>query len=206
VCQTYGHDLVTGAVVTRQEYLANDPKGKAILKPAQYVPPHERPDEEYPLFLTTGRVVYHFHTRTKTGRAEALHQAMPDVFIQISREDADRYDISEGDVVEIESRRGKAQAPARIGDILPGHVFIPFHFGYWDDPDHPRAANELTLTEWDPVSKQPYFKSAAVRLRKLVPVATGQRMGETTRRVMEQARETFASQEARSPSETPWPS
>jgi ferredoxin-nitrate reductase len=57
VCQTYGHDLVTGAVVTRQEYLANDPKGKAILKPAQYVPPHERPDEEYPLFLTTGRVV-----------------------------------------------------------------------------------------------------------------------------------------------------
>jgi ferredoxin-nitrate reductase len=96
VCQTYGHDLVTGAVVTRQEYLANDPKGKAILKPAQYVPPHEQPDGEYPLFLTTSRVVYYFHTRTKTGRAEALHQAMPDVFIQISREDADRYDISEG--------------------------------------------------------------------------------------------------------------
>jgi ferredoxin-nitrate reductase len=109
-------------------------------------------------------------------------------------------------MVEIESRRGKAQAPARIGDILPGHVFIPFHFGYWDDSDRPRAANELTLTEWDPVSKQPYFKFAAVRLRKLVPVTAGQRMGQMAHRVMEQARETFTSQEARSPSETPWPS
>jgi ferredoxin-nitrate reductase len=60
--------------------------------------------------------------------------------------------------------------PARIGDIAQGHVFIPFHYGYWDeqDPDqHDSAANELTITGWDPVSKQPHFKFAAVRLRKV---------------------------------------
>lgn len=58
--------------------------------------------------------------------------------------------------------------PVKIGDILPGHLFIPFHYGYWDsDSDsHHRAANELTITGWDPVSKQPYFKYAAVQVRK----------------------------------------
>lgn len=56
---------------------------------------------------------------------------------------------------------------AVVGSIEPGHVFIPFHYGYWDNPrEHDRAANELTLTGWDPVSKQPYFKFAAVAIRK----------------------------------------
>jgi anaerobic selenocysteine-containing dehydrogenase len=75
----------------------------------------------------------------------------------------------EGDIVEAQSRRGTVQGPARIGDITIGHVFIPFHYGYWDEEDahaH-RAANELTLTSWDAVSKQPHFKFAAVRIRKV---------------------------------------
>jgi hypothetical protein len=58
-----------------------------------------------------------------------------------------------------------------IGEIEPGHVFVPFHYGYWDDPERARAANELTVNGWDPVSKQPFFKYAAVRVRK----AGGQR-------------------------------
>ncbi|HET7898057.1 MAG TPA: molybdopterin dinucleotide binding domain-containing protein, partial [Flavisolibacter sp.] len=116
--------------------------------------------------LTTGRVVYHFHTRTKTGRSKELHDAAPDAFVQISEEDAAKLGINEGDMVEVTSRRGKVTEPAKIGGIIAGHVFIPFHYGYWDDPERSRAANELTLTEWDPVSKQPHFKYSAVKLQK----------------------------------------
>ncbi len=166
-CESYGQDLATGADVTPDEYRASNPAGKAILRPADYIPPHEQPDKEYPLWLTTGRVVYHWHTRTKTGRSKELNEAAPDAFVQMSEEDAQEYGIGEGDWVEVESRRGKVQAQARIGDIVAGQVFIPFHYGYWDDPERPRAANELTLTEWDPVSKQPHFKYAAVRMRKI---------------------------------------
>ncbi|PJJ60860.1 molybdopterin oxidoreductase family protein [Hymenobacter chitinivorans] len=167
-CETYGYDLVTGTEKQPEEYKAQDPKGKAFLKAADYEPPHEEPDEQYPLWFTTGRVVYHFHTRTKTGRAKALHEAAPEGFVQLSAEDAACYGIREGDLVEVTSRRGQATEPARIGGIEPGLVFMPFHYGYWDqDQDPPRAANELTLTEWDPVSKQPHFKYAAVRIRKV---------------------------------------
>ena len=69
-------------------------------------------------------------------------------------------------MVEITSRRGTVLEPARIGDIAPGVVFIPFHYGYWDHPDRARAANELAISGWDPVSKQPLFKYAAVSIRK----------------------------------------
>jgi len=165
-CETYGHDLDTGAAATKEEYKAKDPKGKAFLKGSDYRPPHEVPDDEYPLMLTTGRVVYHFHTRTKTGRSKALHDAAPDAFVQLSEEDAAEYGIAEGDLVEVTSLRGKVVEPAKIGGIIKGHVFIPFHYGYWDDPHRTRAANELTITAWDPVSKQPHYKYSAVKIKK----------------------------------------
>jgi anaerobic selenocysteine-containing dehydrogenase len=117
--------------------------------------------------LTTGRVVYHFHTRTKTGRSPALNAAAPEAYVQIAEEDAARNDIKEGDLIEVESRRGKVLEPAKVGGILPGHLFIPFHYGYWDEPGRDRVANTLTLTEWDPVSKQPYYKFTAVKIRKV---------------------------------------
>ncbi|AKD55260.1 molybdopterin oxidoreductase [Spirosoma radiotolerans] len=169
-CEAYGYDMTTGGAITPEEYKANDPKGRAIIWAADYEPPHEQPDQDYPLWLTTGRLVYHFHTRTKTGRSAALAKAAPDSFVQISDQDAQAYNIADGDLIEVESRRGRVLEPARIGDIEPGLVFIPFHFGYWDDPKRSRAANELTLTEWDPVSKQPHFKYAAVRIRKATEV------------------------------------
>jgi ferredoxin-nitrate reductase len=165
-CETYGHDLDTGAAITKEEYKGMDPKGKAHIKASDYRPPHETPDEEYPLMLSTGRVVYHFHTRTKTGRSKELYDAAPDAFVQISEEDAAKHDIAEGDMIEVISRRGKVVEPAKIGGIIPGHLFIPFHYGYWDNPDRSRAANELTITEWDPVSKQPHFKYSAVKIKK----------------------------------------
>ena len=76
-------------------------------------------------------------------------------------------------MVRVSSPRGSVEAPARISQIRPGIVFIPFHYGYWDVGDHaghdgrPRAANELTLTIWDPVSKQPQLKSAAVKVERV---------------------------------------
>jgi anaerobic selenocysteine-containing dehydrogenase len=166
--EEYGHDLITGAVVTPQKYKAFDPKGKAIIKPADYVPPLEEPDDAYPFWLTTGRIVYHFHTRTKTARAKELNAAEPDAFVEISSEDAQAHGIAAGDMVEIRSRRGRARARARIAAIKGRTLFMPFHYGYWDDePESARAANELTLAEWDPVSKQPLFKYAAVHIRKV---------------------------------------
>jgi anaerobic selenocysteine-containing dehydrogenase len=165
-CETYGHDIVTGGEITPEEYRASDPAGKAIIRVAEYLPPHEIPDKDYPLWLTTGRVVYHFHTRTKTARSPELNEAAPDAFVQISSEDAVTYNIKEGDMVHVESPRGEIYAPAVIGNIIPGHVFVPFHYGYWDKADRLRAANELTIYEWDSVSKQPHFKYAAVRIKK----------------------------------------
>jgi anaerobic selenocysteine-containing dehydrogenase len=166
-CEIYGHDLSTGAEISEEEYRRNDPKGRAVIKAAEYVPPLEEPDEDYPLWLTTGRVVYHFHTRTKTGRVPELNGAAPDAFVQIARGDAEKHHIVDGDLVEVESRRGSMRARGKVGEIAAGCLFVPFHYGYWDKEDRSGAANELTLTTWDPVSKQPHFKYAAVRLRKL---------------------------------------
>ena len=177
-CETFGHDLTTGAVKTPQEYRAADPQGQALLHAVDYQPPHEVPDEDYPFWLTTGRLVYHWHTRTKTARSKALNDAAPDAYVQISEDDAAGLNIAEGDLVEITSRRGRITVPAVIGDIIPGHLFLPFHYGYWDRPYHPRAANELTMTEWDPVSKQPHFKHAAVQARKAHQPAVFERLAE----------------------------
>jgi anaerobic selenocysteine-containing dehydrogenase len=179
-CETYGHDLTTGAVNTPEEYRARDPQGRALLRAVDYQPPHEEPDREYPYWLTTGRIVYHWHTRTKTARSRELHQAAPDAFVEMHEDDAAELGIADGDFVEIESRRGHVTVRAKLADILRGHLFIPFHYGYWDDTSRPRAANELTMTEWDPVSKQPHFKHAAVRAKKVsgTPTAFSQ-AGET---------------------------
>jgi len=173
-CETYGHDLGTGAANSAIEYRAKEPNGRAFLLAAEYEPSPEVPDDERPLLLTTGRTVYHFHTRTKTGRAPQLDAAAPDVWVEISADDARGLGIGEGDLVEIRNDRGAIEARARISGVRPGVVFVPFHFGYWDrgdaagpDAGGGRAVNELTRTSWDPVSKQPMFKVSAVALAKL---------------------------------------
>jgi anaerobic selenocysteine-containing dehydrogenase len=166
--ETYGRDLLTGAPLEPTEYRALNPDGKALLKGAEYVPQHEVPSEERPFHLGTGRVVYHFHTRTKTGRAPELQAAAPEPFVELSAADAERLGIGEGDLVEVASARGSVLVPARIAEIREGAVFIPFHYGYWDVPDSdPRAANELTITDWDPNSKQPLFKVGAVSVARV---------------------------------------
>jgi predicted molibdopterin-dependent oxidoreductase YjgC len=190
-CETYGHDIETGAARTPQEYEAHDPQGRAILKAAHYSPPVEEPDEKYPFWLTTGRVVYHWHTRTKTARSVELDEAAPEPFVQISEQDAGRLGIQEDDMLEVASRRGSVRAPAKVGGIEPGHLFIPFHYGYWDEggDEHARAANELTLTTWDPVSKQPQYKLAAVQLHKVGAEALSEKLSDAAGKVMDKASE-----------------
>ena len=83
-CESYGRDLVTGAPAEPMAYRAKNPGGKAMIEAAEYLPPHERPDEDFPFALITGRTIYHFHTRTKTGRAPQLNAAAPDVWVEMS--------------------------------------------------------------------------------------------------------------------------
>lgn len=185
VCETYGNDLLTGAAYAETDRRALDPHGRAILRAAEYQPPSEEPSADYPLAFTSGRTLYHFHTRTKTRRVPQLNDAAPGPWVELSAADAEQFGIHDGDLVRVESRRGWIDVPVRLTDIREGVVFAPFHYGYFDSETGtgpngtPHAANELTLTEWDPVSKQPYFKLGAVRVSKrasasepLAPVPT----------------------------------
>jgi ferredoxin-nitrate reductase len=180
--EDFGHDLTTGAAHERKDHLAMGANGRAILHAAPYQPAQEQPDHNRPLLFTSGRTAYHFHTRTKTGRTPQLQAAAPEPWVELSSKDAAEYGIDEGDLVQVESARGRIVAPARLSGNREGMVFAPFHYGYWDrdfdragragdgadgDDDLPTAANELTMTAWDPVSKQPTLKLAAVSIRKV---------------------------------------
>ncbi|WP_269811160.1 molybdopterin oxidoreductase family protein [Kineosporia rhizophila] len=171
-CETYGHDLLTGAAVTEAEHRALAPAGRAFLKGCEWTPAHEQTSPEYPLLFTTGRTVYQFHTRTKTMRSRSLNNAAPDAWVELNPDDAAALAVSEGDVVRVESPRGAIQVRARVGQVMRGAVFAPFHYGSWDldaldSTGSSGQANELTMTVWDPVSKQPYFKTAACRVVKV---------------------------------------
>jgi ferredoxin-nitrate reductase len=157
-CETYGRDLETGAELEAVEYRSLNPDGKAVLKAARYSEAPETPDDDYPLVLTTGRTLWQFHTRTKTGRAPELNAQAPEQWVELSDHDAGRHGIADGQDVEVESPRGRTRGKARIGDVRSGVVFVPFHYG---------GANELTRTAWDPASKQPLYKVGAVSVRKV---------------------------------------
>jgi anaerobic selenocysteine-containing dehydrogenase len=175
-CESYGRDLVTGASVEETEYRALNPDGKAVIRAAEFFPLHEDRSEDYPFQLITGRTIYHFHSRTKTARAPQLQAAAPEVWVELSAEDAAALGAREGDQLEIISPRGTVRAALRLGDMRQGTAFLPFHYGYWDtsgsEPGGDRpgtAANETTITDWDPVSKQPLFKTSAARIELVGP-------------------------------------
>jgi ferredoxin-nitrate reductase len=154
-CETYGQDLSTGAELPAEQHRAKRPDGRAFLLATDYTSAPEVPGDEFPLRLVTGRTVYQFHTGTKTGRVPELDAAAPDPWVELHPDDA--RDIGDGDLVRVESPRGAIEVPARLSGIRPGVVFVPFHYAS-------QAANELTITARDPVSKQPLFKLAAVRV------------------------------------------
>ncbi len=173
-CESYGRDLVTGAPVEPAEYRALNPSGRALIKAAEYLPPHEVPSPAYPFYLITGRTLSHFQTRTRTGRVDLLQTEAPQVWVEMSVTDAAERNLIEGDLLEIITPRGRVEARLRIGGVRPGVLFLPFHYGYWDVPEDQRppngpgrAANELTPTDWDPVSRQPLFKTGVAEVALL---------------------------------------
>ncbi|OFW79971.1 MAG: nitrate reductase [Alicyclobacillus sp. RIFOXYA1_FULL_53_8] len=163
--QSFGRDINTGRSRTMAEFAALHAEGRAILYAVLYEPPAESPSRDYPFWLTTGRLLWQWHTRTKTGRAPHLHLAAPQGYVEINAADAQVLAILPGELVRIESPRSWIEVPARVVDTIQrGLVFVPFHFGSWQ---HPHAANELTVDFVDPVSKQPVFKQASCRIVKL---------------------------------------
>jgi len=136
-------------------------RGLGLFHPIDYIPPAELPDEAYPLFLTTGRVLYQYHTGTMSMQSEGLNELAPECFVEISSRDARDHRVEEGDLVRVSSRRGEITAKARISDqAIRGTVFIPFHFAT-------AAANKLTHAALDPIAKIPEFKVCAVRIEKV---------------------------------------
>ncbi|WP_253772788.1 molybdopterin oxidoreductase family protein [Goodfellowiella coeruleoviolacea] len=171
-CEDFGHELLTGAARTEQQHRATAPGGRALLRAAHHTEPPHGPNADYPLRLTTGRTVYHFHTRTKTGRAPQLAEAAPAPWVELSDVDARRLGVVEGDVVRLTTPQGSVELPARVVRAEPGTVFVPFHYGQRAsestlDGGRTHAANELVPTGWDPVSKQPVVKVCGVRVRRV---------------------------------------
>jgi formate dehydrogenase alpha subunit len=118
----------------------------------------ELPDEEYPFILTTGRLMFHWHTGTMTRRSEKLHQEVPEAYVELHPDDAERIGLNGEQRVRVASRRGEIELAARVTPrIRPGVVFIPFHFAE-------AAANALTHAALDPVAKIPEYKVCAVRV------------------------------------------
>ena len=135
-------------------------RGKGLFHAIGYLPPDEQIDEEYPLYLTTGRVLYQYHTGTMTMKTDGLNNRAPESFVEISRRDADSLGLKDGNMVNVASRRGAIQARLKVsGKAVSGTVFIPFHFAQ-------AAANRLTNGALDPVSKIPEYKVCAIRLSK----------------------------------------
>ncbi len=144
-------------------YHSTSGDGRAQVWFQPYEPPPESPDAEYPLWLCTGRVLEHWHTGTMTRRIPQLRDAMPQAYVELSREDANAMGIANGEVVRLVSRRGQLELPVWLdgrGKPPPGSVFVPFF-------DERLLINNLTLHEYDPYSKQPDYKKCAVRIERI---------------------------------------
>lgn len=123
--------------------------------------PRETPDHEFPFVLTTGRLYAHWHTLTRTGKSPKLLKRNEAPYVEIHPEDAAGLGIDEGALVQIQSRRGTVRLPARLSPTLRrGMLFTPFHWG--DQWGAELAVNYLTISAFDPVSKQPELKYCAV--------------------------------------------
>jgi formate dehydrogenase alpha subunit len=137
-------------------------RGKGKFFALEYKDPAELPDEDYPYFLTTGRMFAHFHTGTMTRISPHLDVEQKTGYVDINPVDAEKIDVKDGDLVVLSSRRGDIEAPARLTrSVAPGTLFLPIHFG--EVP-----TNVLTNAEaYDPLAKIPEFKVGAVKVVKL---------------------------------------
>lgn len=135
-------------------------RGKGLFMPILYQGPAEENDGEYPYLLTTGRILYQYHTRTMTGRVTGLNEMAPESYIEINPVTAHQLGIKDGEVVKVVSRRGSIITKAKVVAKVKEHVvFMPFHYAEG-------AANVLTNRALDKICKIPEFKVCAVRIEK----------------------------------------
>ena len=138
------------------------PNGKGKLMPLTYKPSEELPNKEYPLLLTTDRSLYHYHTSTMTGRVKGLRILNEEELFKIHPADAKKYNLQDGEMVKVSSRRGEVKVKVSVTDICPsGVVSMTFHF--FETP-----TNELTNCAIDPIAKIPETKVCAVKVEKVV--------------------------------------
>jgi predicted molibdopterin-dependent oxidoreductase YjgC len=136
-------------------------RGLGHFSVVEWLPAVEQPDQEYPLVLTTGRVLYHFHGGTMTRRSAGLNEIYPEALVELNPEDAHALMISDGEMIKVISRRGEIIAKAEVTDrTVPGVVFTTFHF-------KEAAANMLTIAALDPIAGIPEFKACAVRVERI---------------------------------------
>jgi formate dehydrogenase (NADP+) alpha subunit len=135
-------------------------RGIGQFYPAEYRPAAEVTDAAFPIVLTTGRMLEHYHTGTMSRRSSGLHGLVPGPFVEMSSADARKSRVKDGDRVRVTSRRGSIVLPAKVGNrVETGVLFIPFHF--WE-----AAANVLTNPAHDPTARIPEFKVCAVRIER----------------------------------------
>lgn len=146
---------------TKYLHMGKFSRGLGKFHPVEYIAPDELPDAEYPLVLSTGRRLYHYHTGTMTQRTGALEVAYPEEYLELNCADAEKIGVCDGDKVEVTSRRGSVELAVRISErVTPGLVFTSFHY-----PEV--AINQLTNPARDPISKIPEYKVCAVRVTRL---------------------------------------
>ena len=141
---------------------ANGPvRGRALLYPAEFKPSQELPDDDYPLILMTGRILYQYNAAAMTARSAGLVDIAGEGFIEMNFADANRLGIADGEKVRIQSRRGEITAKARVGrKVSEGETWMPFHFT--DSP-----VNKLTNAALDDLARIPEYKVCAVRVEKI---------------------------------------
>jgi formate dehydrogenase alpha subunit len=141
-------------------HVDNFSRGKGLFSVVEHAEPAELPDEAYPLTMTTGRVLYQYHTGTMTRRSVGLEDMAPECLVEVNPRDAEALGLADGEMVKVSSRRGEIQAKAWVTDrVGQGVIFVPFHYAE-------AAANELTNAALDPISKIPEYKVCAVKLEK----------------------------------------
>lgn len=137
------------------------PRGKATFSVVEYEPSKELPDKEYPFMLSTGRHLFHYHTGTMIRKGSALNSVAPEAYVELSPDDSIRLGVADGQKVRVSSRRGSIEVKVSVSErVAKGRVFIPFHY-------EEAAANMLTNTVLDPISKIPELKVCAVKIEKL---------------------------------------
>ncbi|HEM56016.1 MAG TPA: formate dehydrogenase subunit alpha, partial [Thermodesulfobium narugense] len=137
------------------------PNGKALISAVEFEPPVEVPDSEYPFILTTGRILFHYHSRNETRRVKVLESFVPENFVEINPEDAEKLNIKDGDKVKVKTRRGEIVVKAKVSTKpKKGVVFVSFHFSEAN-------ANILTINAIDPIARIPEFKACGCAIEKI---------------------------------------